>query len=142
MLRLTQFLICSISPGPVTLTGLMDPMSYFVSPEVAKLDREQELAKYDLFPMYPTGQYMLSPPLQQLPPNRSPGSFLSFFSFPPRCKCRSGDRRRHIRHPVPLPHFHHERKRERRVGPVLCYQQLLSYRHSSEFELRSYRYGL
>ena len=33
----------------------MDPASYVVSPEVAKLNREQELAKYDLFPMYPTG---------------------------------------------------------------------------------------
>lgn len=49
--------IYSVSPGPVTLCGLMDPESYFVSSEVAKLDREQELAKYDLLPMYPTGQF-------------------------------------------------------------------------------------
>jgi len=34
----------------------MDPEIYTVSSEVAKLNREQELAKYDLFPMYPTGQ--------------------------------------------------------------------------------------
>jgi hypothetical protein len=43
-----------ISPGAVTLAGLMDPESYTVSDAVAKLDRETELAKYDLFPMYPT----------------------------------------------------------------------------------------
>ncbi|KAF9644807.1 hypothetical protein BDM02DRAFT_842383 [Thelephora ganbajun] len=43
-----------ISPGPITLASLMDPETYFVSPEVAKLNREQELARYDLFPMYPT----------------------------------------------------------------------------------------
>jgi len=36
---------------------MMDPESYFVSSEVADLDREQELAKYDLFQMYPTGQF-------------------------------------------------------------------------------------
>ena len=52
----TWFLLCSVSPGPVTLAGLMDPETYTVSSEVAKLNREQELAKYDLFPMYPTGQ--------------------------------------------------------------------------------------
>jgi hypothetical protein len=33
----------------------MDPASHVVSDEVAQLDREQELAKYDTFPMYPTG---------------------------------------------------------------------------------------
>ena len=47
---------CSISPGPIILAGLMDPDSYTVSDENAKLDREAELAKYDLFPMYPTCQ--------------------------------------------------------------------------------------
>jgi len=44
----------SISPGAVTLAGLMDPDSYTVSDAVAKLNRETELARYDLFPMYPT----------------------------------------------------------------------------------------
>jgi len=43
-----------ISPGPVTLTTLMDPASYAPNTELAKLNRQQELAKYDLFPMYPT----------------------------------------------------------------------------------------
>jgi len=46
-----------ISPGPMTLASLMDSEAYVVDPEIAKLDqlsREQELAKYDLFPMYPT----------------------------------------------------------------------------------------
>lgn len=51
-----MILLCSISPGPITLAGLMDPESYTVTPEVASLDREKELARYDLFPMYPTGQ--------------------------------------------------------------------------------------
>ena len=50
---LTRILIFSISPGPAILTSLMDPDSYD-NPDVAKLDRETELAKYDLFPMYPT----------------------------------------------------------------------------------------
>ncbi|KAF9789309.1 hypothetical protein BJ322DRAFT_530445 [Thelephora terrestris] len=43
-----------ISPGPVTLAYLMDPDSYIVNDQVAKLNREEELTKYDLFPMYPT----------------------------------------------------------------------------------------
>jgi len=43
-----------ISPGPITLASLMDPDSYIVSSEIASLNREQELARYDLFPMYPT----------------------------------------------------------------------------------------
>jgi len=35
----------------------MDPESYVVSLEVAKLNREQELATRNLFPMYPSGVY-------------------------------------------------------------------------------------
>ena len=49
-----RLLVCSISPGPVTLASLMDPDSYEVSSAIASLNREQELARYDLFPMYPT----------------------------------------------------------------------------------------
>ena len=70
ILKLMRLLICSISPGPVTLCGLMDPESYFVSSEVAKLNREQELAKYDLFPMYPTCRFHFPTPLMTpLKPN-------------------------------------------------------------------------
>ena len=56
---LIRFLPCSVSPGPVTLATLMDPDSYTVDPDTPKpnVNREQELAKYDLFPMYPTGTY-------------------------------------------------------------------------------------
>jgi len=40
---LGMFSICSISPGPVVLAGLMDPDTYTVAPEVTKLNREQQL---------------------------------------------------------------------------------------------------
>ena len=55
----------------------MDSESYFVSSEVAKLDREQELAKYDLFPMYPTCQPHSSP-LFSILLNPSSGRFSAF----------------------------------------------------------------
>ena len=58
----TPLQICSISPGPVTLSYLMDPNSYVVGTDISSLKREQELAKYDLFPMYPTGQFPLVSP--------------------------------------------------------------------------------
>jgi hypothetical protein len=43
-----------ISPGPIILAGLMDPDTYEVSEEAKKLSKEEELATYDQFPMYPT----------------------------------------------------------------------------------------
>ena len=65
----------------------MDPESYFVSSEVAKLDREKELAKYDLFPMYPTGQ----PHFPALFRSTSQPQFWSVSSFPSRRERRSRD---------------------------------------------------
>jgi hypothetical protein len=56
-----RLLLCSISPGPITLAGLMDPDTYEATPEVAKLDRQKELARYDLFPMYPTCEHNPTP---------------------------------------------------------------------------------
>lgn len=53
---LAQLSFYSISPGPITLASLMDPDSYKVSEEIRKLDTEKELARYNLFPMYPTCQ--------------------------------------------------------------------------------------
>jgi len=44
----------------------MDPKSYSTDTEVDQLDREKQLAKYDLFPMYPTGQLRLPAPLLSL----------------------------------------------------------------------------
>jgi hypothetical protein len=121
-------MLCSISPGPVTLAGLMDPDTYEVTDEVDKLDRSTELARYDLFPMYPTCEYQLnSHPTHILPSYHSQPCTLDFYSFPPRRERRLGNRGRHIRHPIPFPHFEYERKRERWLGTVRRLQQFLSH---------------
>ena len=44
--------ICSISPGPLKLTELMDPSN----PNDNQEEREKQKELYDLFPMYPTGK--------------------------------------------------------------------------------------
>jgi hypothetical protein len=45
-----------ISPGPVNLASLIDPDNYRDGPCLPLTERQKELAKYSLFPMYPTGK--------------------------------------------------------------------------------------
>ena len=78
----TRSLARSISPGPMKLIDMVDPakqaaMSWTDS---AKLAREKELERFNLFPMYPTGNhssYFLldpdpCPPTRSFPPCRQP----------------------------------------------------------------------
>jgi hypothetical protein len=53
----------SISPGPVTLAGLMDPTTYATTDAISKMTDKQRadaLRPYSLFPMYPTGKLSVS----------------------------------------------------------------------------------
>ena len=54
--ELTWLLIYSVSPGPMKLAELMDPIKQAAMSDAAKLAREKDLERYDLFPMYPTGE--------------------------------------------------------------------------------------
>ena len=54
--------VYSISPGPKGLVELMDPDKSASTSDAAKIDREKNLDKYGLFPMYPTGKPSFSTP--------------------------------------------------------------------------------
>lgn len=46
-----------ISPGPIRMAALMDPDNHKDAQIGGEKDRQDELQRYGLFPMYPTGTY-------------------------------------------------------------------------------------
>ena len=92
-MRLTWPSVYSISPGPKGLVELMDPDKSASASDAAKLDREKNLDKYGLFPMYPTGKPLFSTPFSpfthasDLQPSSSPQTlYLKSTEIPPPFK--------------------------------------------------------